>query len=115
MDNPVIDKLGNKRWRDANGNYHRDDGPAVISERGGKRWYLNGKFHRDDGPAIEWSDGAKSWYLNGKCHRDDGPAIEQADGENYWYLNDRYLSFDEWLHEVDMSDEAKVMMKLQHG
>jgi hypothetical protein len=40
MDNPEIDRFGNKTW------------------------YLNGQRHRTDGPACEWSDGSKSWYLH---------------------------------------------------
>ena len=92
MINPVIDEYGNKQWYDSGGYYHRDGGPAIIC-----------------------ANGAKYWYQHDMRHRDDGPAIIASNGENYWYLNDRYLSFDEWLHEVDMSDEAKVMMKLQHG
>ena len=36
-----------------------------IDKNGTKRWKLpNGDFHREDGPAIEYSNGAKSWYLN---------------------------------------------------
>ena len=29
-------------------------------------WRLNGNFHREDGPAIEYANGHKSWYLNGQ-------------------------------------------------
>jgi hypothetical protein len=92
MDNPEIDEHGNKWWHDSDGNRHRDDGPA-----------------------IEWSDGDKSWYQHGKCHRDDGPAVEGANGYKEWGLNGEYLSFEEWLDEVNISAEAKVMMKLQYG
>ena len=38
---------------------------------GTKEWYINGEYHREDGPAIEWADGYKEWYLNGKLHRED--------------------------------------------
>ena len=40
----------------------------------GTRWYRNamGQLHRDDGPAVEWSNGTKSWYQNGLRHRTDG-------------------------------------------
>ena len=34
---------------------------------GDKRWYLNGNYHREDGPAVEYPNGYKEWYLNGKC------------------------------------------------
>jgi hypothetical protein len=115
MDNPRIDKDGTKGWYNANSEYHRDDGPAIEDTYGYQSWYQHGKTHRDDGPAVEWSDGDKAWYQHGKVHRTDGPAVEYANGENYWYLNDKRLSFDEWLHTVNMSDEDKVMMKLQYG
>ena len=35
-----------------------------------------GLFHREDGPAIEYTDGAKEWQQYGKLHRLDGPAID---------------------------------------
>jgi hypothetical protein len=25
-----------------------------------------GQWHREDGPAVEWSDGDKYWYINDK-------------------------------------------------
>ena len=33
---------------------------------GSKYWRLNGQYHREDGPAIEWPDGSKYWCLNGE-------------------------------------------------
>ena len=37
-----------------------------VYESGRKAWYINGEYHREDGPAIERADGTKSWYINGK-------------------------------------------------
>ena len=37
----------------------------VYSNRD-KQWYQNGEFHREDGPAIEYASGRKKWYQNGK-------------------------------------------------
>ena len=37
-----------------------------VDDRGTKYWTLNGDFHREDGPAIEYRHGTKYWYLNGK-------------------------------------------------
>jgi hypothetical protein len=91
MDNPEIDKYGNKYW------------------------WQHGSIHRDDGPAIEWADGAKVWYQHGKCHRDDGPAIMMVNKKYDWYLHGNHLSLDEWLDKVKMPDEDKVMMKLKYG
>ena len=54
---------------------------------GTKYWFLNGEYHREDGPAIEYPDGTKEWRLNGEYHREDGPAYENPDGTKYWLLN----------------------------
>jgi hypothetical protein len=86
-----------------------------IDEYGNKYWWQHGSIHRDDGPAIEWSDGDKVWYQHGKCHRDDGPAIMLVNKKYDWYLHGNHLSLDEWLNEVNISYEEKVMMKLQYG
>jgi hypothetical protein len=62
------------------------------------------------------SVGERRWFdSNGQFHRVDGPAIEWPDGYNWWYLHDHKLTFDEWLDQVDISDEDKVMMKLKYG
>ena len=37
-----------------------------VDSYGTKFWYLNGQYHREDGPAIEYANGDKSWWLNGK-------------------------------------------------
>jgi hypothetical protein len=38
----------------------------TVYKNGAKYWKLpNGNYHREDGPAIENSDGYKCWYLNG--------------------------------------------------
>ena len=69
-----------------NGEYHREDGPAV--EVGHNKWWLlNGRYHREDGPAIEYANGSKEWFLNGKRHREDGPAVELPNGCKEWHLN----------------------------
>jgi len=43
---------------------------------GRKAIHLNaeGQLHREDGPAIEWADGVKEWYWAGQRHREDGIA-----------------------------------------
>ena len=115
MDNPVTDERGIKSWVGVSGKYHRDDGPAVEWPNGYKAWYQHGLRHRDGGPAVEFASGDKEWWQHGSVHRDDGPALEISDGTKAWWLNDQEMSFDEYLNKVDMSDEAKVMMKLKYG
>ena len=63
-----------------------------VFENGDKQWYLNGNFHREDGPAVECANGTKKWYLDGKLHREDGPAIERADGTKEWFLNNKEVT-----------------------
>jgi|TARA_R110000851_G_scaffold115046_1_gene240842 hypothetical protein len=92
MDNPKINRNGNKHWYDGNHELHRDNDPAVIL-----------------------ADSYQAWYQHGLRHRANGPAVEFASGTKLWYLHDIRLSFDKWLNKVDISDEDKVMMKLQYG
>ena len=70
----------------------------------GTRWYRNamGQLHRDDGPAVEWSNGTKSWYQNGLRHRTDGPAIEYLDSGKVWFINGEELTEDEFNQAVKL-------------
>lgn len=93
----------------ADGETHREDGPAIIREDGTKEWYLFDKLHRLDGPAIEspmgnvwlkrgvihrdgapaieWNNGTSVWVLNGVVHRTDGPAVSNTSGAEEWIVN----------------------------
>jgi hypothetical protein len=84
---------GQTIWYDAEGRFHRDDGPAVEGPDG-TIWLQHGKEHREGAPAIEDSTG-KYWFRYGKKHRDDGPAVERADGRTEWWRNDRRLKLDQ--------------------
>jgi hypothetical protein len=110
-----IDAVGTKRWY-LDDDLHRVDGPACEYESGNKQWWLNGKVHRVDGPAIEWGDHTE-WWLNDNRHRVDGPAVVFASGRKEWWLNSKYYyTFDKWLEaNTYISEEGKVMLKLQYG
>jgi hypothetical protein len=87
-----------------------------VNRVGNKEWYLHGLHHRMDGPAIESANGNKIWFYRGHRHRIDGPAVEWADGDKYWYLHGKLSSFNEWLEaNTELTDEEKVMLKLQYG
>ena len=47
----------------------------VTVNQGGTFWKLNGNYHREDGPAIESVAGNKFWFINGEYHRTDGPEL----------------------------------------
>ena len=77
-----------------------------INEHGSRFWRnQNGQFHREDGPAVEWAYGKKEWYLNDWLHREDGPAYEDADGVKEWYLNGDHLTEAEF--KLIVSGEAE--------
>jgi len=60
------------------GDYHREDGPAIIERDGfwpwarNKEWYQKGQRHRLDGPAYEGASGTKEWWREGVRYNEDG-------------------------------------------
>ena len=84
---PVVDKEGNKEWRERNGQLHRVGGPAREYVSGGSEWWEHGDLHRVGGPAIVMADGTKEWWENGQCHRVGGPAVEFASGGEQWWAH----------------------------
>ena len=60
----------------------------VVVEPNGTRKYFNaaGQLHHDEGPAVYWSYGLKEWWQNGLRHRTDGPAAVYSDGAAEWWL-----------------------------
>ena len=81
---------------DSNGKKIRTE----TDERGTTCHYdADGELHRDDGPAIETTN-SKAWYRHGKLHRDDGPAVEITairDGsKNEWWLDGRQYTKEEF-------------------
>ena len=38
----------------------------VEYKNGSIEYYLNGEYHREDGPAVIFSNGRKDWYLKDK-------------------------------------------------
>ena len=96
---------GDKFWY-LNGEFHREDGPAVELASGSKEWYLNGELHREDGPARELASGFKEWWIHGERHRKDGPAIEYADKYKQWYLNGEKYTEEQWKVKI-----AKLRLK----
>jgi hypothetical protein len=95
-----------EEYKDENGLYHREDGPAREDANGYKVWYWHGQFHRQDGPAIEYINGNKVWYWHGHYHREDGPAIEYADGTKYWFYHDQKM-------DCQSNEEFLRMIKLK--
>jgi len=60
----------------------------------------NGDYHRENRPAIERSNGYKAWYINGKRHREDGPAIDYVNMYEEWYLDNIQYTEQEYKYEM---------------
>jgi len=88
----IMNKNGDRVWRNEEGQIHRTSGPAIECADGAREWWLNDQPHRADGPAYEKTDGTKVWFKNGQVHREDGPAIENADGSRKYWLNNEEWS-----------------------
>jgi hypothetical protein len=95
----------------------KDMQPEIIEfSNGDKIWFLDGKISRTDGPAVVRTDGTNIWYLNGVLHRTDGPSDDRPDAETRFHLYGCAYMFDEWLDQTTgLTDEEKVMYKLQYG
>ena len=76
---------------------HNIDGPAIIRINGDHIWYKDGEIHRENGPAMI-TNNKEVWYKNGLLHREDGPAMILKHDNNkqseFWYLNNV-------LHKID--------------
>jgi hypothetical protein len=61
--------------------------------------------------------GEVHWYdTYGNLHREDGPAVIYANGDVYWFIGGiRMYSINEWFNNTCITDEDKMMLRLQYG
>jgi len=72
-----------------------------------------GAKRQSDGSYID-NAGTIFWYNSeGKYHRDDGPAVIM-DSIVSWHLNGEWYSFKGWLKALPISDEDKMLLRLQY-
>ena len=83
----VDPQTGTRKYYNAAGQLHRENGPAVEYDSDSKAWYQNDIRHREDGPAVILKTGSKLWFQNGELHRTDGPAVEWSDGGREWWIH----------------------------
>jgi len=56
-----------------------------------------------------------NWYNDkGDSHRENGPAILYTSGNMVWILHDNYYTFKEYLKATPISDEQKLLLRLQY-
>ena len=85
-------KRGTVTYRNASGQLHNENGPAVVYHNGDKSYYINGKRHNPDGPAVVGTDGYKLYLINGKLHNPNGPAVIGKDDYKEHWINGKYLT-----------------------
>ena len=93
-------------YKNDKGQFHREDGPAVITQKNTSYWFKNGKLHREDGPAVIYKNGTVEYYKNNLKHREDGPAVIYADGDKRYYLNGEQLTEEEF--NTQKQNESKI-------
>ncbi len=73
----------------------------------------DGQYHREDGPALMWSVGSRYWYRNGMRHREDGPASISTIGEYGWYLDNELYSLNEYVAKIfgDTPEATAFLLK----
>jgi hypothetical protein len=80
-----------------NDNWHSfNDEPAKIFEDGTKAWCCNGDYHRENNPAIITLLGTMLWFKYGKRHNENGPAVIFPDGYVEYFVDGVKLTEDEF-------------------
>jgi len=51
---------------DKDRNWYILKGYEIEEDHTGRIYYMDGEFHREDGPAVEWTDGHRAWWWRGK-------------------------------------------------
>ena len=71
---------------------------VVVDPHSGARKYYNalGRLHCEEGPAFVRADGTEEWWQNGLRHRINGPAVEHADGGKEWWINGKSYTKQEY-------------------
>ena len=65
---------------------------TILRPDGTREWKnANGERHREDGPAIEWANGSRNWFINGIAHRVDGPSYEDVNGYSEWWKHGKLV------------------------
>ena len=104
IDGPaVVDPDGSLMWY-RNNRLHREDGAAIIHPDGEEHWCQNGVRHRTDGPAITYPSGTVLWYRNGLLHRTDGPAVVFPNGDLHWFLSGKEFCEEDFRMRVATGD-----------
>jgi hypothetical protein len=73
-----------------------------------------GAVEQPDGSYLHY-DGEIHWYnKQGSRHCDYGPAILHSSGRVFWILHGISYEFDDWLKLTPITDEQKLLLRLQY-
>jgi hypothetical protein len=65
------------------------------------------------------NDGEIFWYnADGHIHREDGPTFKHRaayPNKIEWFFNGNSYKFNDWLKLTTITDEAKMLLRLQYG
>lgn len=100
-----------------------------VSEDGVKSWSTtDGDYHKENEPAITFPDGSEEWWFKGWKHRIDGPAfIDTSNKRIQWFWFGEYFEkqnhpFNVFCKEYELSDvyeewpnDMKMLFKLSYG
>lgn len=84
-----VNKLGVIEYRDAEGQFHCPDGPALICPDRATYWLVTGE---DPYGMPDWWFTTREWWRHGKLHRTDGPAVDRVGCAVEYWVNGRRLT-----------------------
>jgi hypothetical protein len=74
-----------------------------------------GAIQQPDGSYLHYN-GEIHWYNEqGSKHRDTGPAILRSSGKVFWILHGKQYLFDDWIKRTPITDEQKLLLRLQYA
>ena len=72
------------------------DGTGLFIDRGLRFWLKDGEYHKDDEPAVTFKAEKEEWFQNGFYHKEDGPAlINKRRGYGEWWKNGVFIKREE--------------------
>jgi hypothetical protein len=72
-------------------------------------------IRQPDGSYINKHDNIAWYNEEGQLHKEDGHAVIWANGNSYWFLNGIQYTFNEWLKLTPITDEQKLLLRLQYA
>jgi len=70
----------------------------AITKAGDIAYFKEGEYHREDGPAVIINSNNRYWFYEGKLHRIDGPAVESPDSKEpiFWIEGEPFWDEEDW-------------------